>query len=595
MHIWYKSHVTGRSQQREGTEAFTAPAQVNHRRYEALRAYFVDGLSYAQAGERLGYTRWAMINLVRDWRAGKLELFAAPRRPGPPPGTAPAKDRARGRVIALRRQGLSTYEISARLAAEGTPLNRTSVGEILAEEGFGRLLRHPEPEASASPATAGRDTTLPRASVIDFDDWPARADTGMAGLLLVIPDLIALDLPALVAAAGYPDTRVIPAISWMLSLLALKLTATRRVSHVDDLLIVDPAAALLAGLAILPKKSALTGYSYRLSHDHQRAFLAALDAKMIGAGLAAGEEAIFDLDFHAVMHWGRDPVLERHYVPTRSQRARSVLTFFAQDSGTHNLVYGNADISKATQAREVIAFCDHWKQVSGADPKMLVMDQKVTTQPVLGELDERGVKFLTLRMRSPALVKYISSLTSKDFTTITLDRPGPNNRPRVHEDPAVKLTSYPGTVRQLVVTGLGREAPTVIISNDHDTRTRALVEQYARRMTIEQRLAEIIRAFCADALSSTVNLNVDLDIMLAVLAQALLAALRARLPGYAAATPDTLQRRFLDTRGEIITNGDVITVRLSRRTYSPVLRQADLPPATNVPWWGNRTLRYELA
>ncbi len=587
--------MAARSGQREGAEAFTAPGQVNQRRYEALRAYFTEGLSYAEAGERLGYTRWAMINLVRDYRAGKLELFAPPRRPGPLPGVAPAKDRARGRVIALRRQGLSGYEISARLAAEGTPLNRTSVGEILAEEGFGRLLRHPEPGASASPDTAGRDTTLPPASVIDFDDWPARADTGMAGLLLVIPDLIALDLPALVAAAGYPGTRVIPAISWMLSLLALKLTATRRVSHVDDLLIADPAAALLAGLAILPKKSALTGYSYRLSHDHQRAFLAALDAKMISSGLASGEEAIFDLDFHAVMHWGRDPVLEKHYVPTRSQRARSVLTFFAQDSGTHNLVYGNADISKATQAREVIAFCDHWKAVSGKDPKMLVMDQKVTTQPVLGELDERGVKFLTLRMRSRALVNYISSLTSKDFTTITLDRPGPYNRPRVHEDPAVKLTSYPGTVRQLVVTGLGRDNPTVIISNDDDTKTRALIEQYARRMTIEQRLAEIIRAFCADALSSTVNLNVDLDIMLAVLAQALLAALRARLPGYAAATPDTLQRRFLNTRGEIITSGDVITVRLSRRTYSPVLRQADLPPATKVPWWGNRTLRYELA
>jgi len=179
--------------------------------YEALRAYFVDGLSYAEARERLGYTRWAMINLVRDYRAGKLELFAPPRRPGPPPGAARAKDRAQGGVIALRRQGLSTYEISARLAAEGIPLNRTSVGEILAEEGFGRLLRHPEPEASASSATAGRDTTLPRASVIDFDDRPVRADTGMAGLLLVIPDLIALDLPALVAAAGYPNTRVIPA------------------------------------------------------------------------------------------------------------------------------------------------------------------------------------------------------------------------------------------------------------------------------------------------------------------------------------------------------------------------------------------------
>jgi hypothetical protein len=65
-------------------------------------------------------------------------------------------------VIELRRQGLSTYEISTRLAAEHTPLNRTSVGEILTEEGFGRLLRHPEPQASTSPATAGRDTRLSR-------------------------------------------------------------------------------------------------------------------------------------------------------------------------------------------------------------------------------------------------------------------------------------------------------------------------------------------------------------------------------------------------------------------------------------------------
>ena len=135
-----------------------------------------------------------------------------------------------------------------------------------------------------------------------------------------------------------------------------------------------------------------------------------------------------------------------------------MLTFFAQDTGTHNLVYANADLSKATQAREVIAFCDHWKQPPATDPKMLIMDQKVTTQDVLGELDERGVKFLTLRMRSRSLVTHISSLAPADFTTITLDRPGPHNRPRVHEDPAVRLTSYPGTVRQLIVTGLGRDA-----------------------------------------------------------------------------------------------------------------------------------------
>ncbi len=113
-------------------------------------------------------------------------------------------------------------------------------------------------------------------------------------------------------------------------------------------------------------------------------------------------------------------------------------------------------------------------------------------------------------------------------------------------------------------------------------------------MTIEQRLAEIIRAFCADALSSTVNLNVDLDIMLTVLAQALIAALRARLPGYATITPDTIQRRFLETPGTIITTGHTITVRLERRAYTPVLRAADLPTDTRIPWLGNRTIRYEL-
>ena len=586
--------MTAGSPQATGVEWFTAPEQVNHRRYEALRAFFVDGLTHAQAAERFGYTRWAMVNLVREHRAGRLELFAPPGRPGPPPGVAPAKDRARGRVVELRRDGLSSYEISRRLAAEGTPLNRTGVSEILTEEGFGRLLRHPQPAASSNPATTGRDTRLPRTATLDLDAWPARVETGKAGLLLTIPDLVKFDLPGLVAAAGYPGTRVVPALSWLASLLALKLTRTRRVSHVDDLLLADPAAALFAGLTTLPKKSALTDYSYRTTHTHQRRLLAALDQQMITGGLATAADAIFDLDFHAVMHWGHDPVLEKHYVPTRSQRARSVLTFFAQDSGTHNLVYGNADLTKASQAREVIAFCDHWQNVAGVDPTMLIMDQKVTTQPVLSELNTRGVKFLTLRMRSPALLAQIDTLTDDQYRTITLNRPGRFNRPKVHES-RTQLTGYSGTVRQLIVTGLGRDAPTVIITNNDQLPAKALIEHYARRMTIEERLAEIIRAFHADALSSTVNLNVDLDIALCVLAQALVAALRNRLTGYHAVTPDVIQRRFLETPGTITTTNDTVTVHLDRRAYSPVLRTADLPDTTTVPWWDNRTLHYQIS
>lgn len=72
------------------------------------------------------------------------------------------------------------------------------------------------------------------------------------------------------------------------------------------------------------------------------------------------------------------------------------------------------------------------------------------------------MKFLTLRMRSPALMAYINGLTPTDYKTITLDRAGNHTKPKVHETTGVKLTGYPGTVRQLIVTGFGHDAPTVI-------------------------------------------------------------------------------------------------------------------------------------
>ena len=80
-------------------EFFTAPEQVNHRRYEALRAFFIEGLTHAEVAERFGYTRWAMVNLVRDYRAGKLDLFAPARKPGPPPGATPTQMRSHERNV----------------------------------------------------------------------------------------------------------------------------------------------------------------------------------------------------------------------------------------------------------------------------------------------------------------------------------------------------------------------------------------------------------------------------------------------------------------------------------------------------------------
>jgi hypothetical protein len=389
---------------------------------------------------------------------------------------------------------------------------------------------------------------------------------------------------------GYPSTPRIPALSYVLSLLALKLTATRRVSHVYDIA-ADPGAPLFAAL---PKATALTSYSYRLEHRRQAAFLAALDTASLAAGLASGEA--LNLDFHAVMHWGEDPALERHSVPSRSQRTRSVLTFFAEDAAAHTLLYANADLSKATQNREVIAFADHWHQVTGHDPALLIFDSKLTTQAQLAELDDRHIGFITLRARRPGVTAALAALPASAWTSMTLARAGGRTRRvKVHDDPAATLSAYPRPIRQLAVTGLGHDQPTLLITNDPAAPARTVIQAYARRMNIERRLAEAIRSFGLDALSGAVPLNVDLDVVLSVLAHTVCAALRRRLPGYHAATPDTLQRRFLSTGGIITSHGDQITVRLNRRTYSPVLRQASLPEAITVPWWGGRTLRYQYA
>jgi transposase len=135
---------------RSGGEYFARPAGPNHRRYEALRGYLFEGLSLEQAAGRVGYTPATLRSTVRDFRAGKTGFFLNPR---PGPTRAPAKNAARERIVELRRAGHSAKEISEALAGTPTPLNRTGVAQVLAEEGFPRLPVRPPAERGAPTAT----------------------------------------------------------------------------------------------------------------------------------------------------------------------------------------------------------------------------------------------------------------------------------------------------------------------------------------------------------------------------------------------------------------------------------------------------------
>src|SRR5437667_2305508 len=100
-----------------------------------------------------------------------------------------------------------------------------------------------------------------------------RLRTRVAGIFLFLPLLAQVRFDRLVAQADYPGSRMVPATSALLSLLALKLLDKERRSHISDFNF-DEALGLFAGLNILPKKSYATAYSYRTGREHQRALLA---------------------------------------------------------------------------------------------------------------------------------------------------------------------------------------------------------------------------------------------------------------------------------------------------------------------------------
>jgi len=572
----------GRGERRRALALFfSSPQGAAQRRYEALRAYVVEGATAAQAAERFGYAPATMVALVRDFRPEQAQFFLA-RRPGP--RVAPAKQAARERVLALRAQGHSVTEIAAALIDSETPLNRTGVWELLHEEGIERLAPRPPSERGI----ALRDHP-PRVRVMRWPEQPFTERSSHAGLMLLVPALVALDLPGAVKHARLPGKREVPALCSMLSLLALKAAGRRRVSHVDDVC-TDIALAAFAGLQTLPKASSLGSYSWRLQRSHSEALQAALQKGMLATGQAQGKD--FDLDFHAIMHFGEDVALEKHYVPRRSQRTESVLTFFVHDGETHNLVYSNAACTKADQAGQVLAFVRRWQTAAGHTPELLVFDSKVTTGAVLAELDAAGLRFLTLRARKPAITAQLAALANSDWTPVTLKRNGRYAHPEIHED-QVNVRGCPVALRQIAVRGLGHEHPTLILTNDRDRKPAKLIDRYAARMTLEQRLAEQIRTFHLDSLSSAVALNVDYDCTLTIWAAAAYDHLRQQLTGYHTASPDTIWRRFLSTTGHITIGPDEVIAQLDSRTYSPVMRTAKLP-TIEVPWWNGRRLRFQF-
>ena len=570
---------------RPGAAYFLEPQSSQQRRYEALRAYFVEDLPASQVADRYGYSTASVHQMATLLRSGKLQLFAQ-TKPGPK-GPRKATGELRTKILRLRAADHSVTEIAQALTTQGLPVSAQTVWQILQAEGLPRLPRRDEGRrgspARLDPVKATKLTTWPAAAQLPCDH---------AGLLLLFPAIADLGLHQLVAQAGYPSTTTLSAWQSIASLLLAKCARRPRIHHLGALTD-DAGLAFTMGLSALPKTTHLGSYSYRVRRQSNQQLLTGLVRTLRPLGLATGE-AGFNLDFHAIRHHGDDTVLERHYVPRRSQRTRAVLTFFAQDHTSAEMVYANADITKAEQAHEILAFADYWQQATGADPGLLVFDSQLTTYTMLEELGGRSIRWLTLRQRGNKELDRLAALPTSAWKPARIDRAGRYRHPHLHQD-QVTLKGISAKVRQIAVKNIGRDQPTLLITNDQATPAIDLFGRYAERMLIENELDAYIAGFHLDALTSGIPLNVDLDTTLTVIAGNLYRLLARQLPRYQTATPDKLWRHLLDTGGTLHITDDQVTCALNLRSYHPVLIDAgfadlDVP----IPWWQGHTLRFRF-
>jgi len=565
------------------SRVFLEPASPTHRQYEALRAYFVDRLSSSAAARRFGYTPGSLRVLCHAFRQHPDRPFFLPPARGP--ATAPKSDAARARVIALRKQNCSVYEIAQALEQAGTRLSPAAVAKILSAQGFARLPRRRDEERPSRP----RPSAAAVADVRQLDLSPRSFRTRFGGLFLFLPDLVRVGLDQILEDARFPGTKMIPAAAAMRSLLGLKLHDSARHSHVMSS-VFDEGLALFAGLNVIPKRSFLTEYSCRIAAGCYPKLMAAWFDAMTDLQIERGDS--FDCDFHTIPFHGADALMEKHYVSKRSRRQKGILAFVAQDADSRVFCYANGKVRKADQNDEIMLFVEFWKQRTGRLPAELVFDSKLTTYANLSQLNQLGIAFITLRRRSQGMLAAIAQRPPSAWRRIELENVARAYRtPRVIDE-KIALGDYRGPIRQLTIADLGHEEPTLVLTNQRLSASK-LIGRYAQRMIIENGIADSIDFFHMDALSSAVPMKINCDLQLTVMASGLYRLLASKIAhGYERAKSRHLFRDFVDATALVHISADEISVRYQKRAHNPLLLAAGFDKTdTQVPWLDGRRLR----
>lgn len=546
---------------------FLYPAHDWQRRYEALRASFVERLSAKIIAERFGYSTSYIHFLRYQFIHGKIDFS----EPVPEGKTVRRRvdSKIRLKICNWREHRLSAGEITQLLSEEGVELSVRTVERVLAEEGFSKLPRRSRLKLGLT--VKGAKVPAVSEAITISAVTGKHVGCEAAGVFLFAPFIEKLNISNIVKQAGLPGTKMIPATSYLLSFLALKLIGTERYAHMGDHGF-DAGLGLFAGLNVLPKCTAMSTYSYGLDAVHllrlQKAFVKQANK------LQLYDSSIINLDFHTVPHFGDESVLEKHWAGARNKKMKGALTLFAQDAASKLILYTDADIHRDEADDQVLNFLSFWKGIRRGIKSTFVFDSKFTTYANLSALNTQGIKFITLRRRGKKLIDNVNELKSWKRIHIThAKRKHPN--PLVYES-FVTLRDYEGDLRQVIVRGTGREKPTFLISNDFDSTPELLVGNYARRWRVENVISEAVKFFNLNALSSPILVKVHFDVVMTMIADTLYNMLAQKLRGFQDCDAPKIFRHFVKGKANITVKNGELTVTYPRRAHNSILRA--------VPW-----------
>ena len=564
------------------------------RKYEALRAFFVDGKPAGEVAQDFGYAISSFYTLSRDFRKHLREnpeedFFFKEILKGRRPLVN--SDQTDQTIISLRKKNYSAPDIETMMAAIGFKVSYGYIYNLIRKEGFARLPRRSRQEKADQKTLTEK---APKAKLQQFH--PERFTTGSAGLLLFLPYLSHYGIDKVLEASSYPETSTIPRLNSLLCFLALKLDNVRRYSA-DDLWCMDRGSGLFAGLNVLPKNAWFSSYSHAVTREMNLELLRNLHRVWAENDLLSDTA---NLDFVTVPYWGEDAHLENNWSGKRNKALGSMLAVLAHDPETGIIDYGDTDVKHKNQNAVILEFLDFYREVpSPANPlQYLVFDSKFTNYQNLGMLDGEQVKFITIRRRGKKIVERLNNLPKSKWKTIRVEAAGNKKRSIKVFEENITLPGYREgkQLRQVCITGHGKIKPALIITNDFDLKIEQIVRKYARRWLVEKTISEQTDFFHLNRLSSSMVIKVDFDLTMTILAHNLYRLLARDLGRYANMSDTKIYEKFIANSGTVIVENQSVTVELKKKRDLPqILEEIPKFKDQKYTWLQNKTLQFKGA